>query len=198
VLKVMFLSKVRVILWVLAAAVLLTAGAGLLVAQRAEVKVPPPAPPLSVPAATEKPSQTPLENPQAEAYAGVKNLSEALRVLKERLALDGKGDYAALLPEDKVREAIQAAIQSYDARMRVAEDSRLREHFDQWVKPKLLEIVDRGTWPPQCWFGTFYSLGDGRGVIHGGCAVRLHVETPGARFSGFALPILDAFYGMFY
>jgi hypothetical protein len=63
-----------------------------------------------------------------------------------------------------------------------------------------MKILEEGTWPPNCSFSSFYTLGEKVGdksVKYDGFWLRLRVDTssPKSAFAGFALPILDLAYG---
>lgn len=154
------------------------------------------------------PEEKPKNRPhlRREGYERAKTLADAVKLVRSQITLDGKPEYAALLSEARVREAIRTAIASYEAFQEEAEERRFpgsTEHFQQHVKPACLRIADRGDWPAGCAFFGFYTLTESTGgeeertVEHHGLGLRLEIATPEARFKGFGLPILDVFFGRF-
>jgi hypothetical protein len=137
-----------------------------------------------------------------EDFRNVKSPKEAVEVVQARLKQDGKAEYAALLSETTVREAIRTGIQSYEARLDTQEKRTpgSREYFEKEVKPVLLKVADEGQWPERCSFSSFYTLTeqlDGKNIAYHGLGLRLIVETPKAKFNGFGLPIIDLYFGRF-
>src|SRR5262249_50771981 len=59
-----------------------------------------------------------------EGYERAKTLAEAVKLAKSQLALDGKPEYAALLSEGRVRDAIRTAITSWEVFQQDAEERR--------------------------------------------------------------------------
>jgi len=137
-----------------------------------------------------------------EDFKNVKSPKEAVQVVQERLKQDGKAEYAALLSETRIRKAIRTAIQSYEARLGSLEKGSpgTKEYFEKEVKPVFLKVADEGQWPEGCSFSSFYTLTerrDGEEIVYDGLGLRLQVETPRAKFKGFALPIVDLYFGRF-
>lgn len=135
-------------------------------------------------------------------FEKVKTVKEAVEVVKARLIQDGKPEYAALLSEERLREAIRTAVESYEARQDAAEkrNAGSKEYFQKEVKPVFLKIADKGRWPEGCSFFSFYKLTDrrdGRNIAYDGLGLRLQVATPMAKFKGFALPIVDLYFGRY-
>jgi hypothetical protein len=61
-----------------------------------------------------------------------------------------------------------------------------------------LAVADKGVWPRGCTFFSFYTLTvsrGGRDIAYDGLGLRLRIDTPQARVKGFALPVLDLFFG---
>jgi YD repeat-containing protein len=112
-------------------------------------------------------------------------------------------EYAALITESRVREAIRTAVKSYEAHHLEKEDQKRpgdKEYFRNTIKPIILKIADDGTWQQGCSFSCFYTLTDRRGeseVAYHGLGLRLEVRTPDKPRQGFALPIIDLYYGRF-
>jgi hypothetical protein len=131
-------------------------------------------------------------------FAKVKSLKDAVELVQRSLKDDGKADYAALLSEDRVRQAIRTAIQSYEAGLDVRERQTpgSKEYFRNEAKPVFEKIADKGEWPAGCSFFSFYKLTD-RGICYEGLGLRLQLDTPKAQFKGFALPVLDVYFGRF-
>src|SRR3954453_14805198 len=116
-------------------------------------------------------------------FEAVQSLRGAVEVVQGRLKRDGKPEYAALLSEVRVREAIRTAIRSYEAVLDQADQRHpgSKEYFEQTVKPVCLRIADAGAWPPGCSFFSFYTLrerGDGQDIAYDGLGLRLQIETP--------------------
>jgi hypothetical protein len=142
------------------------------------------------------------EGVNREDFQGVKTLKEAVEVVKERLKQDGKPEYAALLSDERVRQATGTAVQSYEALLDEAEtrNAGSKEYFQKEVKPAYLNVADKGEWPENCSFFSFYTLRDrrdGRDIAYDGLGLRLQVATPNAKFKAFALPIVDLYFGKF-
>jgi hypothetical protein len=132
-------------------------------------------------------------------FENVKTVKDAVQVVKESLKQDGKPELAALLSEAQVREAIRTAIKSYEAVHQEKQEKRKagsKDHFQNDVKPIFLKIAEDGQWPKGCSFFSFYKLTD-RDVTYDGLGLRMQIATPQAKFSGFALPIVDLYYGKF-
>src|SRR5262249_4494395 len=65
--------------------------------------------------------RAPCEGLAPAQFEKVKTLKDAVEVVKEKLKQDGKPEYAALLSETQVREAVRTAIKSYEALLEKAE-----------------------------------------------------------------------------
>ena len=118
--------------------------------------------------------------------------------MKRRLEKEDRSAVANLLTEENVRGAIRKAILGWEAFLKEKGDAtpRMREQFEQAVKPVLVEIAEHGSWAEGCSF-TSFSLVDDTRISDGSFAIRLVVETPKQKFSQFDLPILDVQYGRF-
>jgi hypothetical protein len=141
-----------------------------------------------------------------QPYAGVKTLSDAIRICQKQLTEAGHPDYADLLTEERVKSAITTAIASYEAGMqrriqpkgpRSDQDRKSFEFFTKRVKPDLELIRDEGVWKSGWHFNPIYALTDGQQVSYDGLLLRMQIETPGETFDGFGLPIVDVLYGHF-
>jgi hypothetical protein len=55
------------------------------------------------------------QNLSRDGYENVKTLKDAVEVVKGQLKADGKPEYAALVTEARMREAIRTAVQSYES-----------------------------------------------------------------------------------
>jgi hypothetical protein len=135
-------------------------------------------------------------------FEKLKTLNEAVEVVKDRLRQDGKPEYAALLSEARVRDAIRTALKSYQPLLEQSEKqtSGSKEHFQKEVQPICLKVADKGEWPAGCSFFCFYTLTDqreGRNIAYDGLGLRLQIATPNAKFKSFALPIVDLYFGKF-
>jgi hypothetical protein len=128
-------------------------------------------------------------------FEGIKSLKDAIEVVKERLKKDGKPEYAALLSDTRVREAVRSAVRSYEdlyLEKKEKQNPGSKEYFEKEVKPVCQKIASTGEWPPSCSFFGFYRLG-----IYDGLGLRLRIETSQAKFQAFALPIVDLYFGKF-
>ncbi|SRR5258708_27435913 len=132
----------------------------------------------------------------AEEFKKVKSFGEAVEVVQQKLKLDGKTEFAALLSEDRVRKAISKAIESYEALLEKKEKKTpgSKEYFEKEVKPVCLRIADKGEWPDGCSFFSFYKLSE-NAIDYDGLGLRLRIETPDAKYKAFALPIVDLYFG---
>lgn len=138
------------------------------------------------------------ERPSGD-FAKAGNLREAVEIAKFRLSLDSKPQYAALLSEELVKEAISNAIKGYEAILEKDEkrtpDSK--KHFYLEVKPILVKIQKEGAWTENCSFTWFFGLKE-KDITYPGLGLRLFVDTPSGIYPGFALPIIDLYYGRFF
>lgn len=130
-------------------------------------------------------------------YKDVKTLNDALKVMHDQLHKDDKGEYVALLSEERVRHAIRSAISSYEALMNDGPQTpESKEYFQKKVKPDLLRIVDDDKWMPHCWFNSFYRLKEQpSGLTYEGLGLRIIMKHDDRK--GFSLPIADLWYGRF-
>jgi hypothetical protein len=138
------------------------------------------------------------EKPSGD-FSKAENLCEAVEMAKSRLTLESKPQYAALLSEDLVKEAISNAIKGYEVILEKSGEKNpgSREHFQLEVKPILVKIEKEGAWTKNCSFTWFYGLKE-KEITYPGFGLRLSVNTPGGIYSGFALPIIDLYYGRFF
>ena len=142
-------------------------------------------------------------------YSQAGSLKEAVDICRRSLTADGREDYAQLVTEERVRSAIRVALESckhvlekrvlaYGEEYPWARDKEVEKqirHFEEVVKPVYLGIAESGSWPPGASFFYFLSRMDDRGVRYECLGLRLQIETPGTMFQGFAVPILDLYYG---
>lgn len=142
-------------------------------------------------------------------YSQVESLKEAVEVCRRNLAAEGRKEYAPLVTEERVRAGLRVALEShrhalekrsmtYGADYPWVRDKEVEKqirNFEDVVRPVYLNIADNGAWPPGASF--FYTLfaDDDNLVRHECFCLRLHIETPDAMFAGFALSILDLYYG---
>lgn len=141
------------------------------------------------------------EQTQESVYWGIsqdnaESLGQALELFRKKLEEKGMCEYAALLSEDRVRNAIHTAIRSYEAVERFEHGGGTDDYFEALIKPICLEIANNGVWPQGCSLRAFFKLVE-LGITYDGLGLRLQVDTPGAEFECFALPVLDLFYGNF-
>lgn len=144
-------------------------------------------------------------------YSQARSLKEAVEICRRSLESDGREDYARLVTEERVRSAIKVALESYKhvlerKSMPYGEDypwARDKEvgkqvrHFEDVVKPVYLGIADDGSWPPGTSFFYYLFRVDDNQVRYDCLGLRLQIQTPGTTSLGFAIPILDLYYGRF-
>jgi hypothetical protein len=132
-------------------------------------------------------------------YENISSLKDAIEVVKKQLTLDGKPEYAALITEGRLRDGIRTAIKGYEA-LPGKDGKPAPGTTDRWLKeirPLCLKVADKGEWPPDCAFDGFYTLVGREKVPYDGLGLRLFVGTPKAKLTGFALPIVDLYFGHF-
>jgi hypothetical protein len=137
-----------------------------------------------------------------EEFATAKSLDEAVKIVKSHLERDGKPEYAALLSESRVTETIPIAIKSYELLLIQEEKNNpgSKDYFNKVVKPIFMKIAKEGVWPKGCSFFFFYAVSDKKnGITYPGLGLRLDIDTPEGKipFKGFALPIIDLYFGRF-
>jgi RNA polymerase sigma factor (sigma-70 family) len=122
------------------------------------------------------------ERPEVAEYSRAKTLTDALAILTAKLDKDGMQEFKPLLTEARVRKAIVDYVRGYEAYLQAQRgdlESRglgsLQSSF-RAVKPRLLEIAEKGTWPARASFFYFYTLGTAYGNVDG-CWVRLEVAA---------------------
>lgn len=144
-------------------------------------------------------------------YSRARSLKEAVEICRRSLETDGKEDYARLVTEERVRSAIRVALESYKhvlekRSMTYGEDypwvrdkevEKQARNFEEAVKPVYSGIAEDGSWPPGTLFFYYLFRVDDDLVRYDCLGLRLQIETPGAMFQRFSLPILDLYYGRF-
>lgn len=142
-------------------------------------------------------------------YAQAGSLKEAVDICRRSLAADGREDYIPLVTEERVRQAIRVALESYRFVLEKrampygeeypwARDKEVEKqigNFEEVLKPVYLGIADGGSWPPGASFVYYLFRVDDNNVRYEGLNLLLQIATPGGMFMGFALPILDITYG---
>src|SRR5260370_42024563 len=86
----------------------------------------------------------------ATDFENIKTLTEAVEVIQQRLKHDGKPEYAALVTEPRIREAVRTGIKSYEALLEKRPGDK--EYFRNTIKPIILKIAVDGTWQHGCSF----------------------------------------------
>lgn len=149
-----------------------------------------------------KQAATPTRTAKAvTSYQEAQTLGEALALAKQQLTRQDKKQFLPLLSEPAVRQAIRSALASYQvsrsAIAPTASQERQQEIFEYFkaVAPTYLQIAETGKWPKGATFTVFYGLGRQNSITYQGLGLRLEVATPDKAFPGFALPILDVWYG---
>ncbi|MEM8680753.1 MAG: hypothetical protein AAGF97_15500 [Planctomycetota bacterium] len=99
---------------------------------------------------------------QQEAYAGAQHLKDAVAIAKQRLTANGQPEYAGLLDEARLQEALRSSMAAWEAEHTQREKDILRpgtteqvkqvvarqgEHFREIAKPKYQQIADGQGWP---------------------------------------------------
>ena len=141
------------------------------------------------------------EFPATKKFGKAATLEDAIVIMRQKLRLDGKSEYAALLSEARIRAAINTAIKSYELNAMAQSERRFpgtKEHFESDVKPVMLKLAKDGIWPEGCSMDAYYRLTeqrDGAEISYDGIGLSIQIETPEAKFKGFSLPILVLFFG---
>ena len=96
-----------------------------------------------------------------EEYADVNSLKQAVEICKQLIVEAGHEEYAALVSEQRVREAIRHAIRSYEFKLTDTEEVesnffRSEAYFRNVVKPKFVQIAEEGRWPAGSSFSSAY------------------------------------------
>lgn len=144
-------------------------------------------------------------------YSRAGSLKDAVDICRRNLAADGREEYAPLVTEERVLSAIRVALESYRYVLekralpygeeypwaRDEEVEKQISNFKDVVEPVYLGIADGGSWPSGASFVYYLFRVDDNNVRYECLGLRLQIETPGAMFQGFALPILDLTYGRF-
>lgn len=144
-------------------------------------------------------------------YSRAGSLKEAVEICRRSLEADGREDYARLVTEERVRSAIRVALESCKRLLekrsmtygedypwvRDKEVEKEARHFEEVVRPVYLGIADDGSWPPGTSFSYYLFREDNNLVRYECLGLRLQIETPGTMSHGFAVPIIDLYYGRF-
>ncbi len=136
------------------------------------------------------------------SYAQSQTLSDALGLVRHQLMRDGKEQFLPLVTEPAIRQAIRSALASYQADLSsltppAASEEEQKVVFEnfQTVAAIYRQIAETGNWPEGATFAHFYELGTDRGISSQGLGLRLEVNKPGKEGEGFALPVIDMWYG---
>jgi hypothetical protein len=116
----------------------------------------------------------------------------SLAVSARATCTGGKRVYTGHLSEESVRSAIQTAIKAVDSKIEQEETNSpgTKQYWQAVIKPMLQQITETGQWPANCCFEGFYKMDN-----YDGLGLRITIKTPGARFDGYSLPILDVWFG---
>ena len=93
-----------------------------------------------------------------------------------------------------VRDAIPRSIEAYAATGGSADRPGGTVYLREIVEPAFRRIAEDGDWRGYASWDYFFEHSDS-GVTHRGLSVGLELRTPGARYRGFSLPILELWYG---
>lgn len=135
--------------------------------------------------------------PKMKASVAQCTLADEAQRARQRLAEDGKEQFASFFDEESLKRAIIKGVESYESLPGDVHFDGGLEFFRDYVKPMLLGIAETGVWPDNGMVETFYQLTDERGVTYEGLGACLEMRFPRARFPGFSLSILDVWYGRF-
>jgi hypothetical protein len=137
------------------------------------------------------------ERSRPNKYAKATSLSEALTILAEEVKTDGHPEYVPLLKEAEISRAIVSALDSYERQYLDDKNDADRARFRDILKPAYLGIAKDWLWRPDCEFSKFYQLGtaDGQTIVCFCVRIQLALEEP--KGGGFALPVVDLYYGRF-
>jgi hypothetical protein len=122
-------------------------------------------------------------------------LAEAVHLVKGKLATDGKRDVAALLTEDRVREALQSAIICMDKHAATANYPTAVKEDWQTAKPIYQSILNTDKWPAGAVINGFYGFSDNV-HYHEGVGLRVQIPIRG-NLDIHELPILQLSFGHF-
>lgn len=142
-------------------------------------------------------------------YTRAGSLREAVDICRRSLAAEGREDYARLIDEERVRAAIKVALEShkhalekqvlaYGPEYPWARDKEVEKkirHFEEVVKPVYLGIAESGSWPAGSSFVYYLFRVDDNLVRYECLNLSLYILTPGTMFQGFAIPIINLYYG---
>ena len=148
--------------------------------------------PMKMTPAQQQPA--PARTKTVGSYAEAKTLSNALPLLKQQIADDHKmsltlkKQLAPLLTEQAVKQKIRSALSDYEAKITEAEE---KTYFQKTIAPVYQRIAQTGKLSKGATFRYFSRLESANGTAQEGIGLRLEVKTPGAKYAGFALPIID-------
>jgi hypothetical protein len=127
-----------------------------------------------------------------------KNLADALGQCRKKLEKDGRPEYAALVSEQRVKDALKQAVTGYESWLKAnpGPPGGDPKYVADAVKPVAMKILEAGEWPDGCKLSWFPDVLEGRPKE--GFHLRLEVKTPDAKFKGFAFPLLDLSFGRWY
>jgi len=129
-------------------------------------------------------STTAMRGLSRMGYERVNNLDEAAALLRSQLIADGKPEYALLLNNDRLRDAIRQMAETFIPR------TNKEAEWEDKIRPTCLKMANEDYWPSGSSFDGFYLLKQGN-VTYDGLGLRLNVG--GATFN--MLPVVDVWYG---
>lgn len=138
------------------------------------------------------------------SWPKMKSAMEQITVLEEierihkKLREDGKEQFLSIFTEESLKRAILKGIQSWEAAP--TDHQKWEGSWDYWqsvVKPILIDAVENDIWSEKSTVDIYYEQTDDQGVTYEGLGASLEMRTPGARYPGFSLAILDLWYGRF-
>lgn len=137
--------------------------------------------------------------PKMKAHLGQVTLADEVERIHRKLHADGKDHFVPMFSEESLKSAILKGIQSYESLPNEIHQPHegAMQYLEDTIKPLLLEAVENGTWSDKSAVDVYYQQKDERGVIYEGLGAELDILTPGAKYPGFCLSILDVWYGRF-
>ncbi len=137
--------------------------------------------------------------PKMKSSLGRPLLSDEVERIHRKLRADGKEHFVPIITEESLKRAILNGIRSYEALPDEVHQPFPggMAHFENVVKPILLEIIEKGVWTDKGIVDIYYEQTDERGVTYEGLGASLEMRTPGARCPGFSHAILDLWYGRY-
>lgn len=135
---------------------------------------------------------------QRQAYKSAETLKDAVVIAKRRLVEEKLSEYAAIIDEGRIQDAIRNSVEWWDKQHARSEDrakkvdSPQREkdivaiqakHFRESAKPKYEQIVNKTKWPS----GAYFFVQGGNKPGRYGLKIDLIIDTRNEDGSGYVL-----------